>query len=160
MLLLRARLTISSMNEVRVLMTVPKSCSYCFAIFSGCLLLGDGWRRRFLVLERLEHFLLQALDPFQVAHRPDVGEADGEDGDEDEDLSEGEQALAALDERPVDARHRVHEGDLDLEDHEDQGDQVEARVEVEPRLSDGLLAALVDHRLLAGGRVGTQEMPG
>src|SRR5438067_3455946 len=106
----------------------------------------------------LEHVLLEAFHPFEVAHRPHVGEAHGEDGDEDEDLEEGQHPLAFLDEGPIDRRNRIHEGDLDLEDHEHEGDEIEARVEVVPGLPDRLLAALVDHLLLRGRVVRPQEM--
>src|SRR5438552_264162 len=73
--------------------------------------------------------------------------------------ADGTPPQRALDEELVDRRDREHEGDLHLEDHEDQRDQIEARIEVEPGLPDGLLAALVDHRLLAVGSVGPQKAP-
>src|SRR4051812_27838028 len=107
---------------------------------------------------RLQDVLLEALYPFQVAHRPDVCEPDGEDGDEYEDLDEGEEALPAFDEGPVHRGDRVHERDLDLEDHEYERNQVEAGIEVVPGAPDGLLAALVDHLLLRRGIARTEEM--
>src|ERR1700738_5433880 len=115
------------------------------------------WRRQTPLLRVGEHFLPEALPPLEVAHRPDVGEAHAEDGDEDEDLAEDEQPIALLDEEAVDRSHRVHERDLHLEDHEHQRDQIEARIKVVPRLADWFLTALIDHLLLGGGIARPQE---
>src|SRR5512137_714934 len=96
---------------------------------------------------------VERLDPLQVAPGPDPGQADHQDGDEEEQLVEGDPRHGRAGQRPLleDRHHREGQGDVDLEDHEDQGHQVEARVEVEPRHPDGALAALVDGALLGVG---------
>src|SRR5262249_53468496 len=75
----------------------------------------------------------EPLQPFEIALHPDVDEPDREDADEDHDLGEGEAALPARDPVAEDRHDRIDEGELDVEDHEHERDQVEADVEVDPR---------------------------
>src|SRR5688572_11996162 len=87
------------------------------------------------------------LQPLEVALRPDVDEADGQDADEHDDLDEREQALPAGDPVLEDGHDGIDEGQLDVEDHEHERDQVEADVEVDPGAAAGRLAALVGGQL-------------
>ena len=50
-----------------------------------------------------------------------------------------------------DDRPREEKCYLDVEDHEQQSDDVEAQVELNPGTADGRLAALVDGQLLGAG---------
>src|SRR5437773_11006665 len=82
-------------------------------------------------------------DPFQVALPPDVHQSHHEDGDEHEALEVGEQA-----ELPEDHRPRQQEDGFHVEDAEDEGEHVEADIELEPGRPDGVRAALVGGELL------------
>src|SRR5581483_1787078 len=67
----------------------------------------------------------QPLQPLEIALHPHVDEPHREDADEDRDLGEREYALPARDPVTVDRDDRVDEGELDVEDHEHEGDQIE-----------------------------------
>src|SRR5262245_47512077 len=101
--------------------------------------------------------LREPLLPLEIALRPDVHEPEEEDQDEDEDLGEGEGALPRLEPAAKNGRHGEHKRDLDVEDDEDESDQVEAKVELDPGISDGALAALVRDALLGLGDIRPQE---
>src|SRR2546427_9510609 len=81
--------------------------------------------------------------PLQVALPPDVGEGHHQDRDEDQALDEGQRAELAEDDRPGQEEHRLH-----VEDDEDQREDVEADVELDPGRARGVLAALVGGELL------------
>src|SRR5262245_42216404 len=91
---------------------------------------------------------LYALQPLQIALPPHVHQADGQDADEDDDLGQREQSLPALHHPfPEHGGHRVDERELHVEDHEDERDDVEANVEVDPGRAARRLAALVGAEL-------------
>src|SRR5690348_1817002 len=128
-----------------------KSSTFVVSAISGAVLIRDigtsrgpaGGRPFFRVLLDGE-----PLQPLEVALHPDVDEPDREDADEDGDLGERE-ATAPLPD-PVVAEYghdRVHERELDVEDHEHEGDQVEPDVEVDPGRAARRLAALVGGQL-------------
>jgi len=95
-------------------------------------------------------------------------EPDGQNADEEGDLGEREPALPAVGKRwvrrdgtggdpaPEHGHHRVDEGQLDVEDHEHERDQVKTDVEVDPGGAARRLAALVGGEL-AAARVGRAE---
>src|SRR4051812_10667787 len=89
-------------------------------------------------------------DPVQITEAPEVGEADQQDAEEEEHVDEGDEA--DLEERSGDAglagdllrqgggipegdSPGVEEGDLDIEDQEDQRHDVEAQIELDPTRS-------------------------
>src|SRR4029078_6993808 len=74
--------------------------------------------------------------PIQCLLLPGVEEADDEDPDEDDHLAEPEPTELAEEHRP-----RKEEDHLDVEDHEEQGEDVEVR---------GVTAPGLPHRLLSG----------
>src|SRR6266545_755211 len=101
-------------------------------------------------LRRLVRRAGQVLHPLQIAVGPDPHQPDDEDRREEEQLAERDPGELRALQRPG-AEHgddREGEGDVHLEDHEDERDEVEPRVEVEPRHPDRPLTALVDGRLL------------
>src|SRR6185369_13522138 len=101
----------------------------------------------------------QLLQPLEVALRPHVDEADGQDADEHHDLDEGEEALPTRDPVPEHGDDGIDEGQLDVEDHEHQRDQVEADVEVDPGAAARRLPALVGGEL-PGARIrGAEQQP-
>src|SRR5689334_11736727 len=73
-----------------------------------------------------------SLDPLEILLRPHVDQPDEQDPDEDEQLGQDQEAPALQDVFAEDRRHRIDERDLDIEDHEDQSDQIETDVEVDP----------------------------
>src|SRR6266496_5646544 len=110
-------------------------------------------------LRRLGRRAGQALHPREIAVRPDPHQPDDEDRGEEEELEERDPGERRALPRPG-AEHGDDgegEGDVHLEDHEDEGDEVEPRVEVEPGHPDRSLTALVDGRLLGVRDAGTGE---
>src|SRR5437764_9403234 len=69
-----------------------------------------------------------ALQPLEVALHPHVDETHGQNADEERDLGEGECPLPGPDPLAEDGHHGVDEGELDVEDHEHERDQIEADV--------------------------------
>src|SRR5262245_41477497 len=65
----------------------------------------------------------QALQPLEVSLDPDVDEPHRQDADEDADLGEREDAAPLGDPVLEDGHDRIDEGELDVEDHEDERDQ-------------------------------------
>src|SRR5262245_30979140 len=82
------------------------------------------------------------LQPLEIPLRPDVDQTDEQDRDEEEELGEDDEPPPAHHEIAEGNRDREDERDLDVEDHEDQRDEVEPDVEVDPAPSRGKLAAL------------------
>src|SRR6185503_14543347 len=82
-------------------------------------------------------------DPFEVPLAPHVHQRHHEDRDEHQALEVGEHA-----ELPEDHRPRQEEDGLHVEDDEDEGEYVEADVELDPGRPHGVLAALVGGELL------------
>src|SRR6059058_945225 len=85
-------------------------------------------------------------DPVEVAEAPEIGEADEEDAEEEEHIDDGhfadvEDGLAELcgqiGRAAVGDGPGIEEGDFDIEDEEDQGDDVEAEIELDPARADG-----------------------
>src|SRR6266566_920359 len=77
-------------------------------------------------------------DPVEIAEAPEVGESDQQDAEEEEHIDDGdfadvEDGLAELGGQFAGAAEGdgpgIEEGDFDVEDEEDQGDDVEAEVE-------------------------------
>src|SRR5215813_10411978 len=116
-----------------------KSSTLVVSAISGALLMSDisvlplcrPPRRALRLLDR------QPLQPLEVPLHPDVDEADREDADEGHDLDQRQGALAAGDPVPEHRDDGIDEGELDVEDHEDEGDQIEADVEIDPRRPAG-----------------------
>ena len=84
--------------------------------------------------------------PFERSLPPLVDEADREHGEEDHHRPEAEPADLAEGDRP-----RKEEGDLEVEDDEEDRDQVEAHVELHARVVEGVEAALIGRQLLRVG---------
>src|SRR5262245_62054231 len=102
----------------------------------------------------------EPLQPLQIALHPHIDEAHGENADEDRQLGQGEESLPARHHPvPEHGGDRVDEGELDVEDHEHERDQVEADVEVDPRGAAGRLAALVGGELAGMGIRRTEQRP-
>src|SRR6185312_10223201 len=76
--------------------------------------------------------------PFQRPLLPLIYESDGEDAKEDHHRPEAEMPDLAEGDRP-----REQEGDLEIEDDEEDGDEIEAHVEFHARVVEGVEAALV-----------------
>src|SRR4051812_21969835 len=107
-----------------------------------------------------------AADPVEVAEAPEIGKTDQQDAEEEEHIDDGHSADfedggaelcgqvggAAVGDGPG-----VEEGDFDIEDQEDEGDDVEAEVELDPAGADGGLAAFVDGGLFGVGDFGADE---
>ncbi len=91
-------------------------------------------------------------DPFEIAETPEVDVADHDDGEEDEHVDEGGGAEFLEDGGPG-----VEEGDFDIEDEEDEGDDVEAEIELDPALAEGEFAAFVGGEFVGVGDAGAQE---
>src|SRR5216117_989892 len=133
-----------------------KSSTLVVSAISGAVLMSDmlgcpaGGGRGGLRFRR------EPLQPLEVALHPHVDEPDGEDADEEGDLGEREPALPVPDPVAEDGDHRIDEGQLDVEDHEHERDQVETDVEVDPGGTARRLAALVGGEL-AAARVGGAE---
>src|SRR5262245_25899436 len=126
-----------------------RSSTVVVSAISGALLMSD-----MIPLRRAPRRLLgrrpldrNALEPLEVALHPDVHEADHQDHEEEAELRKDEVALPLLRHRLEDGDDRIDERQLDVEDHEDQRDQVEADVEVDPRRAARGLAALVGREL-------------
>src|SRR5206468_4254261 len=153
-------------DDLRV--QLRKSSTLVVSAISGAVLMSDmlrgppgGGRGRL-------RFRREPLQPLEVALHPHVDEPDGEDADEEGDLGEREPALPAVGKRwvrrdgtggdpaPEHGHHRVDEGQLDVEDHEHERDQVKTDVEVDPGGAARRLAALVGGEL-AAARVGRAE---
>src|SRR2546427_4808644 len=77
-------------------------------------------------------------DPVDAALPPHVGQRHRQDRDEDQSLREGQPAEPPEHHRPREQEHRLH-----VEDDEDEGEDVEAYVELDPRRPGRVLAALV-----------------
>src|SRR2546422_4913026 len=101
-----------------------------------------------------------AADPVEIAKAPEVGEADQEHAEEEEHIDHGhfadvEDGLAELCGEFAGGAEGdgpgIEEGDLDVEDEEDQGDDVEAKIKLNPAGADGGLAAFVDGRFFGVG---------
>src|SRR5262249_16468473 len=115
-----------------------RSSTLVVSAISGIELMSDmaplPLRRRLRPCRRRAHPPLdrQAVEALEVALHPYVDEADEEDHEEEPELGEHEAPLPALDPALEHGRDRVDERQLDVEDHEHQGDQVEPDVEVDP----------------------------
>src|SRR6185503_6693256 len=92
--------------------------------------------------------------PFQVSLAPDVGERHHEDADEHQALGEGEEPELAEDHGPGQQEDRLH-----VEDDEDEGEDVETDVELDPGRARGVLAALVGRELLLAEARRTYHLP-
>src|SRR5215831_2801568 len=86
------------------------------------------------------------LIPFQRPLLPLIYEADGEDAKEDHHRPEAEGADLVEHHGP-----REQEGHFEIEDDEQDGDQVEAHVELHTRVVEGVEAALVSRQLFRIG---------
>jgi hypothetical protein len=100
-----------------------------------------------------------APQPFEITLHPHVDEAHGQDADENQDLGEREDPLPACHPVLEDRHHRIDEGDLDVEDHEHERDQVEADVEVDPGVAARRLTELVGAQLRRRRVRRTQQAP-
>src|SRR5258705_10286310 len=109
-----------------------RSSTVVVSAISGALLMSDMTPLRRAPRRLLGRGLLNrnALEPFEVALHPHVDEADHQDREEEPQLGEDEVALPLLRHRLEHRDDRIDERQLDVEDHEDQRDQVEADVEV------------------------------
>jgi hypothetical protein len=105
-------------------------------------------------------------DPVEVAKAPQIGEADEEHAEEEEHVDDGDEAdvedgLAELCGQVASAAEGdgpgIEEGDFDIEDEENEGDDVEAKIELDPAGTDGWLAAFVDGRFFGVGHVGADQ---
>src|SRR5262245_20658960 len=92
--------------------------------------------------------------PLERALAPDVDEPEREDEEEDHHLDEPEDAEPAEQERP-----RIEEDDLDVEDDEEDGGEVELDREPAPRWTARHVAAL-ERLLLDRGRASGTEQRG
>src|SRR6187455_380232 len=125
-----------------------RSSTLVVSTISGSELISDiPSSRRAPEARRLVALGRHLLQPLEVALRPHVDEADREDADEHDDLDQGEQALPPPDPVLEHGHDGIDEGQLDVEDHEHERDQVEADVEVDPGAAAGRLAALVGGEL-------------
>src|SRR2546421_10221562 len=84
-------------------------------------------------LPRLGLHFPEALEPFQVALHPDIDEADDQDQGEDQDLAQYEETHAVFLE---DGRPGEEDRDFHVENEENERDNIEADVELDPRGSD------------------------
>src|ERR1700752_2705930 len=100
-------------------------------------------RQESLRSENASELAVLRAHPLQVALAPDVGQGDGQDGDEDEAFRERQRPQLAVDDRPRQQEHRLH-----VEDDEEQREHVEADVELDPGRTGRVLAALVGGELL------------
>src|SRR6185312_1650326 len=91
--------------------------------------------------------------PLQRPLLPLIYEADGQDAKEEHHRPEAEMADAAEHDRPGE-----QEADFEVEDDEEDGDEVEAHVELHARVVEGVEAALVGGELFRVGlRIGDEE---
>src|SRR4051812_39616971 len=88
-----------------------------------------------------------SLEPLEVALHPDVDQAYEQDAHEDEQLRENQEPPALQDVLAKRDGDRIDERDLHIEDHENQRDQVETDVEVDPGAARRRLATLVRRQL-------------
>src|SRR2546426_263636 len=145
-------------DDLRV--QLRKSSTLVVSAISGAVLMSDmlgcppGGGRGGLCFRR------QPLQPLEVALHPHVDQPDGEDADEEGDLGEREGSLPVPDPLPEHGHHRVDEGQLDVEDHEHERDEIEADVEVDPRGAARRPAALAGAEPAAGPRGGAGQPAG
>src|SRR5215467_11485277 len=106
---------------------LSRSSTRVVSAISGALLMSDIVS---LFLGRPTRRLLrhgpldrEALQPLEVTLHPHVDEPDHEDGEEEAELDEREAALPLVDPALKDGAQGVHEGQLDVEDHEHERHQ-------------------------------------
>src|SRR5215472_8587509 len=114
---------------------------------SGTLLISDMVSTLFLYPGTKSGRARDPLQPLEVMLRPHVDQANEEDSHEYQQLGERDEPPSLLHVVAEHDRDRVDERHLHVEDHEDQRDQVEADIEIDPRAARRGLAALVGGEL-------------
>src|SRR3989441_6403225 len=94
-----------------------------------------------------------SLEPLQDLLAPGVGQAQGEDPDEDDHLDERGGADLEEDHGPGEEEDR-----LDVEDHEQEAEEVVTDLGLRPASADGVDAALVGKVLLRAGYLRTDQL--
>src|SRR5215475_918757 len=98
------------------------------------------------------------LDPFEVVFHPYVNQSNEQNEQKDQNFRKRVKARALANPIQVHGRDRIDKRDFHLEHHEDQGDQVEADVEVNPRASGRWLATFIRSQLARVRVVGREQL--
>src|SRR5262249_8045995 len=94
----------------------------------------------------------QTLDPSDDSLPPGIDQADGQGGDEEDDLDKAEEAQLLEDHRP-----RQDKDDIHVKGHKQQGEDVKCKGELDPGRANGCLARLIRGELVLGGPALEQE---